>query len=96
MSNAMASSSPWWCSSCQTYHYGPCTPQIRYVPSMPMPGTLGYVDYGAKLDKIIELLEKLVSREVSAPKFCKACGAEPGDECKTASTLEVPADCINP
>jgi hypothetical protein len=36
------------------------------------------------------------AREVSPPKFCKACGAEPGDDCKTASTLEVPRDCINP
>jgi hypothetical protein len=29
----------------------------------------------------------------SMAEYCKACGAAPGEECNTASTLEVPRDC---
>lgn len=50
-------------------------------------------DPDGALDRILAICEGAV--ETRPPKYCKACGAAPGEECNTASTLERPSDCIN-
>lgn len=58
----------------------------REWDASPGHGSCGY--YCAMFRRIFE---PVVERQ----KPCKACGAAPGEECNTASTIEVPQDCIN-